>query len=210
MSQLLISIGMDEAAAYDDLETSMAIWNRIKEMYESGGPARKALLLKKLTLTRMQEGEDVKKHTTEFGETVKRLKEVGLEIVNEMLVILLLNSLPDEYEVFRTTIETQKDFPTFDQVKVKILEFHEGHCSKPENGQGALYARNNKSKGKLRKNGGKQWKNNAQSFKPKNEIECYKCHRKGHIAKYCDQSKNIQSTQNTEDKGGKSKTEYNR
>lgn len=106
MSHLLIAIGTDEAAAYDDLKTLKAIWDRIKATYEYSNPARKTLLLKKLTLLRLREGDDIRKHISEFCEAVKRLKEVQLEIANEMLVILLLNSLPEDYTVIKTSIET--------------------------------------------------------------------------------------------------------
>ncbi|XP_033228854.1 uncharacterized protein LOC117180463 [Belonocnema kinseyi] len=77
MSHLLISIGIDEAASYDDLEMSKEIWDKTKETYESGGQVRKALLLKRLTLAQIKEGEDVRKHIIEFDEAVKRPTEIN-------------------------------------------------------------------------------------------------------------------------------------
>ncbi|CAB3248333.1 unnamed protein product [Arctia plantaginis] len=77
-SDILLSISPIELAALDGLGSSKAIWDKLKSMYQSSGPARKASLLKKLVLTRMQEDDDIKKHIADFFDAVKKLKEIDV------------------------------------------------------------------------------------------------------------------------------------
>ena len=208
MSHILIALGGELAAAYDGLDTAQEMWQRITEIYESRGPARKTSLLKKLILMRLKEGDDVMKHITEFTETVNRLKEVNLEIVSEMLVILLLNSLPEEYGVFKTSIETQKELPTLEDLKIKIIEFHGGHQSQENKAQGAMYVKRTYYK-QRRQNGGKQepGSNNRQhGNRYMRDVECFKCHKKGHISKYCPENRKMASVKNVVDDSDSTQT----
>lgn len=45
--------------------------------------------------TCMQEEDDLKKYIAELLGCVKKLREIGLVVIDELLVILLLYSLPD-------------------------------------------------------------------------------------------------------------------
>lgn len=111
-SDLLLAVSPSELVALDGLETSKVIWDKLKSMYQSSGSARKASLLKKLILTRMQEEDDLPKHISDFFDIVKKLKEIGLVIIDELLSILLLYSLPDSFALFRTAIESRDDLPS--------------------------------------------------------------------------------------------------
>jgi hypothetical protein len=46
-------------------------------------------------------------------------------IINDLLAILLLYSIPDEYESFRIAIETQEKLPQLEALKIKLLEEYE-------------------------------------------------------------------------------------
>ncbi|KAH0816778.1 hypothetical protein GEV33_006013 [Tenebrio molitor] len=51
--------------------------------------------------------------------------EMELCIINDLLAILLLYSIPDEYESFRIAIETQEKLPQLEALKIKLLEEYE-------------------------------------------------------------------------------------
>lgn len=57
-----------------------------------------------------------------FTEISEKLAEVGIEIAEELLAIILLSSLPKEYENFVIAIETRDALPTLDMLKVKLIE----------------------------------------------------------------------------------------
>ena len=56
-SDLVLSISPSEIRHIKGCNTSREIWLKLERIYQSKGPARKATLLKRLILHRMQEGE---------------------------------------------------------------------------------------------------------------------------------------------------------
>lgn len=202
-SDILLAVSPSELTELDNLNSSKEIWDKLKSLYQSSGTVRKATLLKKLALTRMQEGDDIKKHLAEYFEADKKLKEIGLVVPDELLAILLLYSLPDSFEMFRTAMETRDDLPPTDVLKVKILEDYEGRKSRNQGTeQGAMYVhRNKRYPGPQKKVDEKS--RERDGARNKNPIECYRCNRLGHIAKDCRSkfvSKNRQSARQLEEK----------
>ena len=70
------------------------MWLKLESTYNSKGPARKAALLKQLTLSKMKEGEDVRQHLDRVFNAVDKLGEMNLEINGEHLSIMLLDIIP--------------------------------------------------------------------------------------------------------------------
>ena len=76
------------------------MWDKLHNIYQSKGPARKAMLLKSLILHKMNNGDDIRDHIRKFFDIVDKINEMDLEIIDDLLTILLLYSIPDEYESF--------------------------------------------------------------------------------------------------------------
>jgi hypothetical protein len=83
------------------------------------------MLLNTLILLKMKNGENMRDHIRNFFDVVDKLEEMELCIINVLLVILLLYSIPDEYESFRIAIETQEKLPQLEALKIKLLEEYE-------------------------------------------------------------------------------------
>ncbi|KAH0818705.1 hypothetical protein GEV33_004086 [Tenebrio molitor] len=121
-SDLILTICPSELKQIKNCPTSKDIWNKLHSVYQSQGPARKAMLLKTLILLKMKNGEDMRDHIRTFFDVVDKLEEMELCIINDLLAILLLYSIPDEYETFRISIETQEKLPQLEVLKIKLLE----------------------------------------------------------------------------------------
>ncbi|KMQ90332.1 retrovirus-related pol polyprotein from transposon tnt 1-94 [Lasius niger] len=80
------------------------IWDKL-HVYYSKQPAQKAMLLKTLILLKMKNKEYMRDHIQNFFDIVNKIQKMKLEII-DLLIILLLYSIPDEYESFRIAIET--------------------------------------------------------------------------------------------------------
>ncbi|KAG5325816.1 POLX protein, partial [Pseudoatta argentina] len=100
-SDIILAISPSELKLIKGCETSHALWQRLQATYQSAGPARKASLLKKLTLHRMTDGEEIRDHLRGFFDTVDKLGEMEVEINPDLLTIMLLYSLPPAFENFR-------------------------------------------------------------------------------------------------------------
>uniref|UniRef100_A0A0K8SC80 Retrovirus-related Pol polyprotein from transposon TNT 1-94 n=1 Tax=Lygus hesperus TaxID=30085 RepID=A0A0K8SC80_LYGHE len=121
-SDLILSISPSELKLIKGCQTSNEVWTKLHEVYQSKGPARKATLLKRLILHRMKIGDDVRDHVSSFFETVDKLSDMDIAINDDLLSIMLLYSLPEEFENFRCAIESRDDLPKPDALRTKILE----------------------------------------------------------------------------------------
>ena len=66
LADLILSISSSELKQVKNCKTSRELWTKLEEIYQSKGPARKATMLKKLTRTKMKDGENVKEHLDTF------------------------------------------------------------------------------------------------------------------------------------------------
>lgn len=69
---------------------------------------------------RLKDDENIIKHIKQFSNAVDKLRELGIPMADDLVSILLLNTLPDRYEGFRVAIEARDDLPTSEVLKVKL------------------------------------------------------------------------------------------
>ncbi|KAG8237351.1 hypothetical protein J437_LFUL016552 [Ladona fulva] len=98
-SDLILSISPLELKQICGCETFRDVWMKLESNYASKGPARKAMLLKQLTL------HDVREHMARFFDAVDKKAAMDVDINADLLAIMLLYSLPGSYENFQCAIE---------------------------------------------------------------------------------------------------------
>lgn len=184
-SDLILAISPAELQHIRGCETSRDIWLKLQGIYASRGPARKATLLKKLALQKLQEGEDVREHINRFFDAVDKLSVMDVDINQDLLSILLLYSLPPSYENFRCAIESRDELPKAEVLKVKILEESEARGQKTHDGEAGAMAAWRKPKGGWKKNNPTQHNKPETDSNPAAKIKCFKCHKLRHKAVDC-------------------------
>ena len=153
-SDIILSISPSELKQVKKCETPKAIWQKLQEIYESRGPARKATLLKKLTLQKMTTGTEVRDHLNEFFDTVDKLGEMGIDINPDQLAIMVLYSLPESFDNFRCAIESRDELPAPEALRAKIIEESDaGKNGMTSNNSEALLANKFNRRKKMRKPG---------------------------------------------------------
>lgn len=178
-SDLILSIHPSQLLQVRNLDTSREVWLKLESIYASKGPARKATLLKQLILQRMVDGEDVREHMAKFFDAVNKLAAMEVEINGELLSIMLLYSLPSNFDNFRVAIESRDEVPTVDALKVKILEEYDvrkqttvvetaGALAAAQSGRRRPRRKKSKTDGK------------APALDDTRGIKCYKCGVPGH------------------------------
>ena len=80
-----------ETSAYE-------LWIKLEEMYQAKTSRNKALLMRRLVNLKLQRGTTVAEHTSEFQNLVNQLASVDLQFEDEMQALLLLSSLPENWE----------------------------------------------------------------------------------------------------------------
>lgn len=186
-ADIILSICPSELKQIKGCTTSHEVWQKLESTYQSKGPARKATLLKQLTLHRMEENGNVRDHINKFFDAVDKLGEMDVDINPDLLSIMLLYSLPSSFENFRCAIESRDDLPSPESLRIKIVEEDDARRSDIRNmGQNAMmsnrkYYNRNPKKEVME---GKTGVNNSDK-KGKFKFRCHKCKGIGHKAVDC-------------------------
>lgn len=149
-SDLILSINPSELKQIRGCETSKEVWDKLKSIYMSKGPRRKATLLRQLTHQKLEDGDNIREHLSKFSDAVAKLQDLQVDINGDLLSIMLLNSLPNNFENFRSAIESRDNLPETlldtEALKVKIIEEFDARRQKQnENDSGAMFAKNHYS-----------------------------------------------------------------
>ena len=72
-SDIILSISPSKLKIIKGCITSRNVWLKLESIHAAQGPARKATLLKQLTLHRIKKGEDVRHHMGCFFDSVNKL-----------------------------------------------------------------------------------------------------------------------------------------
>lgn len=195
-SEIILGVSTAEKKHLKKCKTSREAWLKLKKEFQSSGPGREARLLNSLTNHRMKEGEDLKDHLDGFMDTVDKLGEIGFEINEELLSMMLLNTLPPSFDVFRRAILSRDDILKPEQLKIKILEDSESTKALENDemeDQSVMFAKNGNF-GKWRNNQRQQETSSnysgatgggKKSGGSKTSLVCFRCNRVGHKAQFC-------------------------
>ncbi|XP_065356734.1 coiled-coil domain-containing protein lobo [Calliphora vicina] len=134
----------------------------------------------------MKPGECMKEYIDKFFEIVDKLREMEINIPDPLLSILILYSIPEEYESFRIAIETQETLMSPETPMIKLLEEYDARRTVSENNNDAMMVKKyNKDK-------------NQTSGKKTFKYKYYNCGKIGHKANECKSkpNKNNEKTPN--------------
>lgn len=95
-------------------KTAKEAWDCLREMFESRGPVRKTVLYKQMLRMEMKPNISMTQYVSEFTGKAEKLEEAGITLPDELLSIMLLSSLPPEYENFTIAIESRDEVPPLD------------------------------------------------------------------------------------------------
>ena len=112
-SDCILSITPLELKQVKSCNTSNEVCVKLQSIYQSKGPARKATLLKQLTLHGMDDGTNVQDHLHKFFDTINKFNEMDVFVNPDFLTIMLLYRLPPSFENFRCAIESQEHHRMF-------------------------------------------------------------------------------------------------
>lgn len=203
-SDIILAIKSSELKQIKGCDTSREVWLKLKSIYQSSGPARKATLLKKLTLHKMDDGGDVHDHLRSYFDTIDKLSEMEIDINRELLTVMLLYSLPPSFANFRCAIESRDELPNPEALRIKIIEEHDARKNETRESS-AMFAK--KQWGKRLNKNHKFEKESKSAPKCENQSKhepfkyrCHRCRKAGHKAVDCNEpGKNTDSANAADD-----------
>ncbi|CAK9814306.1 Retrovirus-related Pol polyprotein from transposon TNT 1-94 [Anthophora quadrimaculata] len=170
--------------------TAKEAWDKLEAIFESKGPIRKVTLYKELVRMTKQPNVAVTQYVGEFEQKAEQLEAAGIALPNDLLSVMLLASLPQEYENFSVAVESRDEIPSLEYLKAKLKEEearqydrdsrkqHDGNDEKIE----ALTSTNNVRRNRTRTfPRDKPTKHNNVKFSG----NCFNCGKTGHMSRFC-------------------------
>ena len=161
---------------------------------EGDGAARRINLLWHLILTKLEDCKNTDDYVTKKITWAEILKDIGLEVPDEWLVLLLLAGLPKKYEPVVMALENVHEKLQSDQVISKIVKpvvYHQDAQDRHQNGKPTGYfvrSSSNYSNSRGRRG---NWRGNTRGRKfdvgnqNQNSHKYYNCNGRGHVATVC-------------------------
>ena len=122
LATLTLSIKTSQLLHVKHAETSKEALDKLVAVHSPCGPARKVSVFKSLLNLRMADGASMSAHLNNFFDLFEKLCELDIKLQDELLVILMLSSLPNSYENFIIAMESRDELPTITVLKTKLLE----------------------------------------------------------------------------------------
>ncbi|RDX81971.1 hypothetical protein CR513_37294, partial [Mucuna pruriens] len=141
------------------------LWEKIEPLYVSTYGNNKLFLLNSIVSLKFKEDTSLSDHLNEFQRILDQMLGMRIKFKDEILVLLLLNSLLESWEIFKDSV-----------LKKEMRKKAQGSSSRSE----VLVTKNG---GRSQKKGREKRKSKSKS-KYKN-VECHYCHITGRTQKHC-------------------------
>lgn len=184
LATIMLCIQASQLNHIKNCKSSEEAWNTLQEVFRPSGPIKKVYLYKQLLNTRMADDGNMSEHINNFSSIVDKLGEAGIELNEELVTIILLSSLPTQYEQFVVAMETRDNLPSLQGLKVKLLEESERKLQKDgEKIQQTAFAAKAKTQNTERNKKHNFEKRPQQQERKKGN--CFVCGKQGHFAANC-------------------------
>lgn len=176
-------LSREQKYAFKNETSAHKLWRALEDKFLKKSGQNKLLMKKRLFRFDYRPGTSMNEHITMFNQLVADLLNLDVKFEDEDLALMLLSSLPDEFEHLETTLLHGKENVSLDAV-CSALYSHELRKqdkikTKSATSEEALVARGrHQSQSK-----GRRGRSKSKSRVAKDE--CAFCHEKGHWKKDC-------------------------
>ncbi|KAM6571173.1 hypothetical protein CsatA_015253 [Cannabis sativa] len=188
MSLMIIKRGIPEAfrgAVSEEVTDATTFLAEIEKRFAKSDKAETSTLLKKLISMKFKGKENIREYIMEMSHLASKLKALKLELSDDLLVHLVLISLPPQFSQFKVSYNCQREKWTLNELISFCVQ--EEERLKQEKTESAHLASTSKDKGKKRKNEAAKDKGPAHKKQTQTNSDdgCFFCNMKGHMKKEC-------------------------
>ncbi|KAE8725113.1 hypothetical protein F3Y22_tig00009009pilonHSYRG00067 [Hibiscus syriacus] len=152
-------LSREQKYGYKNETSASKMWKALEEKFLKKSSQNRLHMKKRLFRFDYQPGTSMNEHITVFNELVEDLLGMDESFKDEDLALMLLSSLPDEFEHLETTKKTKKE-SKYEAVEAMVARGH-SKSQKPK------------------------WRGRSKSKSRLGKDECAFCHEKGHWKKDC-------------------------
>ena len=193
LSCICLAISEDLQIYVRNAKSSKEAWDSLANHFEEKTLSKKIYYRRKLYATRMDDGSSMIEHVNKIKTIAEHLEALDDMVVEKDLVMILISSLPDDFNNLITTLETLKEEKlSWDYVRDRVItefERKKGEKQQVKGPQDALFVGGGGQQG-ITGNGNKfNNKNSNNKFDKKTKFKCHYCHETGHFIKDCEKRK---------------------
>ncbi|RVW25234.1 Retrovirus-related Pol polyprotein from transposon TNT 1-94 [Vitis vinifera] len=194
MSLMIMKHSIPEAirGAIPEETQAKAFLDQIANRFAANEKVETSTILSKLVSMRYKGKENIREYIMEMSNLVTRLKALKLELSEDILVHLVLISLPTQFSPFKISYNTQKEKWTLNELiaqcvqeeeRLKQEKIESAHLASTSQGFGTNKKRKRDNKGKQTAVSGTS--KQKEQKKQDKEITCFFCKKAGHMKKTC-------------------------
>ncbi|GBM64842.1 Copia protein [Araneus ventricosus] len=172
---LMLSFLSDEVlVSLSDENTCASIFQKLKSTYLRDGAVNQILIRKRLAMLKKKKEVSMQEHLNEVNGLVNRLKSCSVKISDMDIIVYILMPLPPEYDSTKSAIENQpSEHVSLQFVVSRLLDAE------------ALLKDRRVSETKAPRS---ESSNDVAFSTNQRTVVCFKCNKKGHIARFCDKT----------------------
>jgi hypothetical protein len=178
-AEMILAVEVDQLA-HMTATTAYEVWQELERVRRSRGFATKMALRRTFMSMQMDNNQNMASWIGEVRGVAFRLKQAGITVDDEDIILVLTMGLPDSYDTFVVALDsTDSSALTLDYVIGRLL--NEESRKIPTSTREAAFRTD---------------VNHSRPRRPVSEITCFNCQKKGHYQSDCPDKKSSTATAN--------------
>lgn len=188
-AMFLISSSME----YNQLEalivctTAKEMWTKLSALHEQKSASNKLMLTQRFHEYRMSSGDSIIQHIAKVQNMAAQLTDLGENVSNTTIIAKVLASLSPKYSTLQTAWDSvDPDRQTLENLTERLIR-EEVRLTPDDEAPGAFAAyKKGKDKSSGSRKPGKEGQTNKKEKEDrKHNIKCFRCKKRGHYAREC-------------------------